>query len=174
MSFSGRSGTLRTRVADGESRIWRTRANQRRWRRSSRSGCSMASEADYVRDRDERGASKPLLDPAAGKDSGEGAAKPALSGRALLLVLFTVLTSIATLEKVALKKAVDSMGDTTSGIDHPENYQIMLNQVVVLLFAFLFTGIVEYKKRVREMLPQKSCRVRTQGPALCLQVCMQP
>lgn len=101
----------------------------------------MADAESYRR---EDNAKQPLIDlssrdPEAGKDvagvgDGDGGS---MSRRLLVLLLFAALTFVATLEKVALKKAVDSMS----------NYQILLNQVVVLMFAFIFSGIVIYKKR---------------------------
>ena len=62
-----------------------------------------------------------------------------LSGKALVLVLFCILTGIATFEKVALKKATDSL----------LVYQVFLNQLIVLLFIIVFLGVVVYKARVR-------------------------
>uniref|UniRef100_A0A7S1C895 EamA domain-containing protein n=1 Tax=Bicosoecida sp. CB-2014 TaxID=1486930 RepID=A0A7S1C895_9STRA len=85
-------------------------------------------------------AKRPLLDvagPAPGDGAGDADSKDSLSRRALVLLLFSALTFVATLEKVALKKAVDAMS----------SYQILLNQVVVLMFAFIFSGIVAYKRR---------------------------
>lgn len=66
----------------------------------------------------------------------EEEAKPlTLSGKALVLVLFAILTSIATLEKVALKKATDSL----------TAYQVFLNQLIVAMFIIVFSGVVVYK-----------------------------
>ena len=62
-----------------------------------------------------------------------------VSGKALVLILFCILTLIATFEKVALKKATDSLN----------LYQVFLNQLIVSLFIIVFLGVVVYKSRVR-------------------------
>ena len=65
-----------------------------------------------------------------------------VQGKVLVLVLFTILTLIATFEKVALKKATDSLS----------LYQVFLNQLIVLLFVIVFLGVVVYKLKVRAPL----------------------
>lgn len=68
-----------------------------------------------------------------------------VQGKVLVLVLFTILTLIATFEKVALKKATDSLS----------LYQVFLNQLIVLLFVIVFLGVVVYKlKSTSDISPE--------------------
>ena len=66
-----------------------------------------------------------------------------LAAKALVAALFIALTAIATFEKVALKKAADSL----------TFYQVFLNQLIVLLFIIVFLAVVVYKRRVRTDAP---------------------